>query len=151
MSGALTHSIAAIMQQVIVDLSLADLPSAAQTSSDYPIFYGTLPDNPDDSILVSGTAGTSDGRNMIDGGQAQHHGFTVLVRSSNYATAFSKANAIKQSLDTTVERTSVTVASSVYRVQSVSTRPGPISLGKEELTKRELFTVNATVDLTQTT
>ncbi len=151
MSGLLLDSPARAIQQLLVDLSFGVLPSTAQSASDWPIFSPIRPDNPDSVIAVNDTAGTSDGRSMIDGEQWEHHGIIITVRSSVSSAAYTKSRAIKNGLDKSVYSTSVTVGSNVYLIQSVSTRPGPIYLGFEPKTKRELYTINAVVELMQTT
>lgn len=151
MSGSLAHSPPEILQKALVALSLGTLPSSSQGSSDWPIWYGTLPNDPDNAIFCQGTAGIPDGRIMNDGEQQEHFGVTVTVRSNSYADGYAKARAIKTNLDENILRTSVTVSANVYLVHSISTRPGPLAIGKEEASKRELFTINMTMNVEQTT
>lgn len=157
MSGPLNHSPAEILLEALVDLAKGTDPSSSQGVSDWPVFVSIMPDNPDNVIMITDVAGTDDGRFMIDGERQQHYGITVTVRSQTQNVAFARANSIMVALDESINRTSVTIGSDTYRIQSVSTRPGPIDAGPEQSasqstlgSKRRLFTVNAVVDLKQT-
>ena len=150
MSGPLDHTPAQIIQYMLEDLSLATLPSNGQGASDWPVFLSGLPNDPDNAIMVRDTAGIQNGRFMTDGEQQENFGFTIVIRSNKYTTAFTKAKAIKIALQETVLRTSVTIGSDVYLIQAIHPESGPIDAGKEEESQRRLVTVNAVVNVRQT-
>jgi len=150
MAGSLAEDPALIMLNMLDDLSLAGYPDDGQTDSDWPMFVGVFPDNPDQAILLTNTAGVDKGRFMVGGEHQEDYGVTISVRAAKQSTAFDKAKAIKDALNETVLRTSVTIGSNVYEVQAVTTTPGPIYAGKEEASQRKIFTVNAVVDVRQT-
>ena len=149
MSGSLANSPAEIVQQLLVDLSLGTLPSVGGS---WPIYQGREPSTPDKVITVYGTSGKLQGRLHPTGDQQIQHGFQVRVRATTHSVGQAKANAIAVALDQDVLRDIVTIGSNVYVVYAVTRTSDVIPLGKESPTsKRNLFTLNATVSLRQTT
>lgn len=148
MSGALTHSPSQVIQQLLVDLGIGTLPSAGGS---WPITASQERDKPDNVITVYDTAGVPDGRTMIDGVMQEHYGFQVKIRGDKHSTGYSKASEIQNAIDTGVQNTSVTVGSSVYAVATISRTGSIIALGTEPGSTRNLFTINATVSMRQTT
>jgi len=146
MSGALDHSPADIVAQLLVDLSLGSDPTG---SSAWPVFVAREPETPDNCITVFGTASKKQGRTMNDGEVQEQHGIQVSVRSGTYPTGFAKARAIAVALDESVRLNTVSLESATYTVYGVSRTSGPLDLGKEPTTKRNVFTINATVTLRQ--
>ena len=148
MSGSLTHSVSDIMRELLIDLLVGTEPDDSLT---WPIYIKSEPDEPDNVITVNDTPGIDNGRVMNDGERQENPGIQVRVRSKVGATGKTKIEAIKTVLDTSVLRTNVTFDGSTYLVQSVS-RSGQINdLGKDPESGRNLFTLNATVSLIETT
>ena len=148
MPGTLTHSPADVLRDLLIGLAVGTAPSAA---GNWPIFVAGEPDTPDNCITVYDTAGTLEGRSMIDGEKQEHHGIQIRVRANDYPTGYTKARTVATTLDTSVYQNSASIGASVYVVQSVSRTTDVIPLGKENpLSKRDLFTINALVSLTQT-
>ena len=154
MTAALSHGVADIVRYLLIDnLSLGTLPSDAE---DWPVYIAEEPDTPDSVITVYDTEGHKYGHHLVDGEIVEHPGVMIRVRAPNYNEGIAKARAIAVALDEDVELTTVTAddaegtGSETYLVYAATLRSGPLSLGKEPKTQRNLFTVNATVALRQT-
>jgi len=150
-SGTLSHTPADIVRRVLIALSGGTLPSA---SGAWPIYCGTLPDEPDAAAVVTDTAGTIDGH-LQPGGEAQeHYGVQVTVRNAVYDTGHDKANALAILLDQSVRLTAITIGSSDYVVYAITRSSGVLhagrDAGRDAGSKRHLFTLNAVVSLRQT-
>lgn len=154
MSGPLTHSPADILRRLLISLGHGTAPS---DDGLWPIYTGTLPDSPDSAVLITDTAGTSEGRRQHDGETQEKHGIQILLRDGNRPDGFEKARAIGVALDTSIRLDTVTLANntgtgdSTYLIYMVGTRSGPFALGQEKPgSKRYLFTINALMKLRQT-
>lgn len=142
MSGALNHSPAQIIRELILDLSLGT------SGSPWRVYYATLPDNPDKAIGILGSGGQHQGRDMVSGKVYERYGFQVTVRG-DYLSAHNKANDIAVDFDQSVSHTIVEMDSRRYRILSIS-RTGSINpIGRDETSRRHLFTINATAAIRQ--
>lgn len=149
MTGSLTHSPADVVRQLLIDLGHGTIPSGGGS---WPVFVSQEPNSPDSVITVYDTTERQDGRTMVDGERQEHEGIQVRIRDPDHAGGYTKAHAIAIALDTFASPTSVTIGSSVYQLWAATRVSGPIALGKETPnSKRNLFTINATVTLRQTT
>lgn len=148
MSGLLTHSPGYVVRKALVDLALGTLPSASST---WPIHTGNLPDKPDNSVLITETAGRIDGRDHTSGETQEHQGIQIMVRSDRFSSAWTKAANIAKTIDEDIARTTVVISASTYELLAITRTSGPINLGKEEGSKRQIFTINAIVSLRETT
>lgn len=148
MSGALTHSPSHIVVYLLEDAGLASLPSSG---NDWPAFNARGTDTPDNQIVVSGTSPEKKGRIQVSGVTVEHYGIQFKVRATDYETAWAKIEAIKNQVETSVKRKSLTVDASTYLIHAFARRSGPIYLGLEpEETARDLFTANYVVSIVQT-
>lgn len=148
MSGALSHSPSEIIQNLMVDLGLGVLPSVG---GNWPIYRSGLPDAPANTIGVIRTAGRLQGRRHPTGETIEHYGIQITVRGATPTIGDTKVRAIADSFDTNVLRDSVTIGSDVYVVQAITRASGPIELGDESPeSKRQLFTLNITASIRQT-
>ncbi len=146
MSGALTHSPADILSQLMVDLSLGTRPSSQST---WPVYISMEPSTPDSVITLQDTESVPQGRHMANGEVQEQFGVQVRVRAATHATAFAKARAIAVSLDTNVAYTGVAIDSSGYTIHNVSRKSGPLAIGKEPESRRDIFTINVVMAITQ--
>ena len=150
MTGSLTFSQAEIIAQLLIDLGLGTDPT---DNSDWPIYATEEPNEPDNVITIYDTVGTQDGRTMVDGEVQEHEGIQIKIRAINHDTGNRKANDLKIAIDQTIERDTVQVASILgtgtldYFVQAVSRVSGPLALGEEVDSHRNVFTINAIVAL----
>lgn len=154
MPGTLTYSPADVLRQLLVDLGHGTLPSS---SSSWPAYCSTLADTPDNIICLIDTTGVHQGRKMVDGEVQERHGVQIFVRSARFIVGWTKARQVAVALDG-VLRSAVTVSSTNYLIQAVTRSSGPIALGKETqdiegsntISKREIFSINCTVSVRET-
>jgi hypothetical protein len=135
------------LKYAIVALGFGTLP---ENSAAWPVHVESEPDVPDNCITVQETAGTLDGKDMAIGQLDEHLGAQIRVRSVDHAAGFTKARAVAVGLDE-ITRYGVNVENSIYFIQNVSRKSGPLSIGNEPTSKRKLFTINVTISLRQTT
>ena len=147
MSGSLTHSPADIVRYALIDASLGTLPS---DSGSWPVYVNREPDSPDSCITVYDTTGVIAAMGM-DGTAHEHHGVQIRIRAARFETGFTKARALAIGLDSTIKLASITISSSVYLVWAITRVGDVLPIGREGSSDRELFTINATATLRQTT
>lgn len=151
MSGALNHTPADVIRELLVDLSLGSEPSDALA---WPAYCEHMPDkgahaaNPDNVIVVYTTAGTQGGAIQIDGETPEKRGIQVTVRSNDTGDAYVKAAAILRQFDVGVNRATVIVGTHTYMVHSIQWTSPPIRLPPDG--RRFLFSCNALAAITQT-
>lgn len=144
MTGPANHTPAQIVRQLIIDLSLGS------ASGTWPVYHSSHPDTPDDSICVYTTVGQGDGR-VQQGETQEHDGIQVRVRGVSDAVAFARAKAIAEAFDNSVLRTSVTVESSTYLVQTMNRLDQILPLGRDSpSSNRRLYTFNALTHIRKT-
>lgn len=143
----LSHSPADIVRRLLILLGAGVSPSNGAV---WPIYASSEPGAPDDVVTVYDTAGVEDGRAMTDGELFRHFGFQVRVRSIDHPSGWSKASEVQDLLARSTYDLVVTMPDDTrYLVHCVSHIGEVIALGKEvPSSKRNLFTVNATVTLT---
>lgn len=145
MSGQLNHSPGVILQQLLIDLLLG---TVATDNLAWPVFYSVMPNAPDNAISVHDTTGRMQGRDHNSGEMTEKYGFQVRVRCGSRSTGDTKAQAIGYALDTGVNRTSVTVGSDTYLVQSITRTTPVLSIGLEQGSRNRLWTLNAVASIT---
>lgn len=152
MSGALTHSPADIVRNLLIELSQGTAPA---DSDSWPIYVGQEPDSPDSVITITDSTNILQGRFMF-GEVQEKHGFQVRVRDPEHYGGYEKSQAIAIALDSMASNTVVAVGddagtgSQLYTVYAVSRKGGVIALGKDvPRTKMYLFTINAVVTVRQ--
>jgi len=146
--GLLTHSPSDIARELLIDLGLGTDPDSVDS---WPVYIKTEPDQPDNTITVNDTPGIDHGRVMIDGERQENPGVQIRVRSKVASTGRTKIDTIAYNLDTAILKTTVAFDSATYEIQSIS-RSGQINdLGRDPDSGRNLFTLNATINLRETT
>lgn len=148
MSESLAHSPAQIVAQLLVNLSIGTAPA---DDGSWPVYDTGLPDTPDNAICVYDTTGTLDARLMQTGEWNEHHGINLRLRTTDHQTGVTKVNAMAVALDTTVNHTTVSMASptAVYDVETMSRKSGPFDNGPEPTSGRRIFTVNYVASIRQ--
>ncbi len=141
MNSQLPDSPAAIVVQLLIDLSLTTDPDLGEN---WPVRATGETDSPDNVVTVYDTQGQQRGRSQTDGYRFEGHGFQVRVRSSLPTDGWMKAHEIAAALDQDVANRTVTLPNgNVYSVVSVSRTGDVLSLGRAAPnSKRSLFTVN---------
>jgi hypothetical protein len=137
----MNHSPAQLIQRVLIAHGLGADPPAGP----WPVYAAHEPDGPDDAVTVFDTAGTGDGRSMLDGTPWFHYGFQVRVRAVDHLSGWRKADAIRTALATAVYRETIVLGPDQYLMHAVTALGDVLVLGKEvPASKRRLFTLNAT-------
>ena len=146
-----SHSPADVVAQLLLDAGITGIDSGT-------VSVAFERNDPDDVVTVYDTAGRPNGRVMIDGGNVEHFGITVRVRSRVHATGWRVANVIAQYLATQVQNTRTTVPAvedipaGAYLVHSFDQTSTILAIGADSPTsKRRAFTINGTVTLTALT
>lgn len=137
----LEHPPAEIVSKLLRDLGLA---TRRENNQAWPVFVSFLPANPDDAIAVFDTSGKLQGRIQRTGETITKPGIQVRVRAKDYKTGWKKINTIRQALDA-VLRTPVTVDGRVYTLQSVTLTSDITPIGQAPDSRRDEFTLNATL------
>ena len=95
MSGALTHSPAEIIRQLIIDLGFG----VNSTTEDWSVFSYTEPNTPDNAITVYSTAGRKQGAFMVNGQTQMFSGIQVRIRGNDKRETFAKSSALANGFD----------------------------------------------------
>lgn len=142
----MNHSPAYILAQYLIGEGLLSDPTGAGA---WKVYVGMLPDGQTTEHNAVGCIDTTplkDGR-LNSGPSIFHYGIQLLLRSSAYNTGYAKASALLEALEA-VDRDTVTISGTTYRLMNVSPTGGIVVLGQEDGTKRrELFSVNFLVTL----
>lgn len=146
MTGSLSHSPAQIVSQYLRDQSLAAEPGISST---WPVYVGTLPDQPDDCVMSSDQAGTHDGRTSPDLQAQLHYGVQLLVRSKDRTDGWVKLTAIAVALDA-VHMALVNIGSSYYRIRCITRAGTMLYAGFDEVSKRRYHSLNVLVSVVAT-
>ena len=149
MTGVLYHTPADIIAEMLSDLGLGDLEDTldADPLTGWTIFSVSLPESPENAILVTDTAGRQFLRNHVTGVKAEHYGIQVLVRgSTSPVNPYLRCKLIMQYFDTEVKRESVTLddedgVSRTYRVNAITRTSTVIPAGNDG--RRFFFAGNA--------
>ncbi len=153
MSGLLVHSPAQVMRNVLITLDLATDPDDEDVDPNDPDAWpayaaGTEPDIPDNVITVFDTLGRLFPRDMISRQRLEYYGIQIRVRGIDQPTAYTKANAIAQSLDTNLYELTIPINLDTYCVQTFLRTTHPLFLGDERIvSKRQTYVVNGLVNL----
>lgn len=143
----LANSPADVIGQMMIDMSLG---TDSDDNGEWPIFVNSEPSTPDNCITVYDTAGIDNGSDMILGRLMQYHGFQVRVRAKTHRAGWLKADEIRANLAESVYQRAVAVEDHDYLVQCIGGIGTVLILGREVgVSKRSLFTVNATATMNQ--
>lgn len=150
MPGAMNHSPAHVLRQLLVDLGLG-----GQVGGTWPAYVSSEPDSPDSALTVYNTASRDQGTTGPDGEVQELHGVQVRVRAADDVTGWAKARSVAVSLDAvshaTVTVTRAGTTTSTYLVDCVVRNGDVRSLGKDSPTsKRNLYTIDLLVAVRQT-
>jgi hypothetical protein len=148
--GALTDSPAQIVQALLVQLRIASDPGSAATLP-WPVYAPDLPDMPDACLRVTDTLGTEFGKSQPDGELLVHHGFQVLVRSTDHPTGWRQADLVRDALAKRCRLTTVAAplgtggaAPRSYLVFNINGIGPVLTLGLDNPTsRRRVFSINA--------
>lgn len=151
MTGPLVHAPSLIIAQLLVDQAICGLPPASMV---WPAYINSLPDTPDDAVVITDGESVQEGRVQFNGEIQEHYGIQVKVRSAVYTDGYTICEQIKNCFDVDVYKEVVTLtdppSSAAYTVHAITRTTGIIVVGKEVSgSKRSLFTINALVSVTK--
>lgn len=114
----------------------------------WPIFEGFKPDSPDSCIVLIETASVSQGRYMT-GPRIRKYGCSVQLRTIKYTTGDDKSRSIAKALTETISYpASVTTEdSNEFSIHNVEVASGPLYIGPEPETRRNIWTLNLLVPI----
>lgn len=151
-------STAEVVAQALRDLMLGSDP--LEDEAVWPVFYGYLPDGPDECICVADTTGVLDGREMR-AGTIVHPGVQIRFRSKpgqdNLKVGGAKVTQVEDALDAVarldVELTDAdTLETRTYVIQAFSRAGDRIHLPPDQDARRRYgFTLNYTLTIDETT
>lgn len=149
MSGSLLHSPADVARWALVQAGAGTDPTLS-TLQEWPIFTDRENDAVDDCITIYNTAGKVQGRTHNDGEMQLQHGVQVRIRSTDPKSGHTRSRFVAEIMDKTIYDAIVDIDTSQYRLHAFTRTTDVIPLGKEVgSTKRNLFTINATISLRQ--
>jgi hypothetical protein len=137
-------SVADIVRQFLIDGGLGQ----SNLASDWAVFVGQMPDQPDKAICVYSGLGRIDGRIMRTGEQVEHPGVQVIVRGTDYPSAEHKSREVALGFDG--QRGSVVQMASdrFYTLLNISREGAVHPLGiMEDDRRRYHFSINAVLTL----
>ena len=144
------HSPAYIISKYLIGEGLLTAPG---DSGDWPVYVGILPDGDkteNNIVACVDTSPVKDGRIMSTGENIFHHGCQLLLRATAYNTGYSKMQALQAALEA-VNRDSIAISTSTYRLDNITLTTGVVVIGQEEGSeRRELFSLNFLVTLKET-
>lgn len=142
--------LADILREYLVGQGYGSFPN---TGSLWPCFTTSLPDGDnavDNAIAIFDDEPEKDGRHMDDGSVVLHYGLMTTVRSSVYATGWTKINQISNLYDTTVRESVVVSSAEQFTILNLTRRAGVSAFGLEAGTKRRfLFDTRYVMTITQ--
>lgn len=142
----LTDPQSQVFYQFLVDQGIGTDPDLHQA---WPVYKVGLPgDKPDNAINVMDTEPLPDGRLLGMGERIEHPGIMVQIRALYYPDGWAKAKEIADQMDV-INRDQVMVESTIYLIQAVSRQGGVNHIRVEELRRREYFTVNALLTISE--
>lgn len=142
--GPLNHSPADIIRRALIQLGLGADPPALP----WPVYSPTMPNTPDNCIIVSNTPGVDGGRDSVALLRSEQHGVQVMVRGTTDPVGWKKTRDIALAFDDgRLVSLTVTIDTSTYLVRDVVRVGDVIPLGKEATSSRFRFTLNGLVTL----
>lgn len=146
MSLALLHSPGNIIRWLIINLGQGTDP---QQNGNWPVYWNSEPDTPDNVITVYDTTGILDGRSQIDGEVYKHSGFQVRVRAPKARQVYNQISTLVQQLNENVKMATVGInddqGQAEYIVCACNQKSDIIDMKKESPTsERSVFVVNYT-------
>jgi len=143
----MNHSPAQIVVQLMINKSLGTLYS---TGKDWPIYYGSMPTEPDNVLTVYDTFPKMDGRIQATGEVVTHPGVMIRIRNTKYNPGWKKGDDIALAFDN-IRNENVVLEGRTYRIASISRSAGVIPLGQEQGKTRMVFTLNCTITVSDIT
>lgn len=138
---------AGVMAQYLVDVSVASIPPATP----WPVYISLTPAGPgipNELLVAYDTNGLLDGRPMRTGQTYQHEGIQLRIQSTRYDVGFAKALQLLNTVDS-INRTTVLTSAGDFVLHNASRTTTIVPLGPDPDTRRQLFTLNVRLSLSQ--
>lgn len=146
------HSPAKVLAELLKASSSAPFTNPADSLS-WPLFIASMPDGENvenDCGALFDTVGVREAR-LLSGTNVFQHGVQVRIRATVYQDGWAKGEEVEAILSA-IHNEPVVVGAATYLVDDVSQATPMFALGQEPGTRRrEIFTVNFLVRLSQTT
>lgn len=158
MTGTLNHPPSQILQQLLIDRGMIlddrdDIVSSPEVA--WPSFRNTMPDSPDNVVVISDTEGVSEGREHISGELIEKYGFQIRARGNQPKEGYIKAKRISDNSNK-VHNVNVSLtdlvgtATATYKVQSVTPRSLIIPLKVANESRRYSWVYNGVLSIRKT-
>lgn len=138
-----------IVRQILIDGTVGIFPTGSSSDS-WPIFVSIMPDQPtvpDNAIAIFDTTGVVKDRSTRNGQYAEQYGIQILIRASDYPTAYSKFKVVLDTIDE-IKYQNKTFNSTTYKLFNLR-RTSAFALGQEDdVRRRQEFSINALFSLT---
>ena len=138
-----------IVRQILIDASVGIFPTGSSSDS-WPIYVSMMPDQPtvpDNTIAVFDTTGVVKDRSTKTGQYIEQFGIQILIRATDYPTAYSKFKVVLDAIDIIKYQNKV-FNSTTYKLHNLQ-RSSAFSLGQEDdVRRRQEFSINALFSLT---
>jgi hypothetical protein len=148
MADLLLHSAAQVVQQLLVDLGLGNLPVTTPTQPEWPVHHNNEPGSPNNVMTVTDTTPV-EGRRDSFGNREIRRGVQIMVRGGTHSQGFPRAEAVADALDSLVHPRSVTVTyvapAQQYCVSGVKVVGRVLRLGKVGNESREKYSINVLI------
>jgi hypothetical protein len=138
-----------VIRQLLCDLAVADDPPAQPADTTWPAYANSMPEDPDNVIVVYEDTNDVHGRIMLTGAYGRHLGIQVMVRSNDIADCAARADAIFTALAEQVLNREVAVGANRYVVHAVSKMTGPFYVGKDAVMRTFQYSINAQAAIRQ--
>jgi hypothetical protein len=138
-----------IVRQILIDETVGIFPTGSSSDS-WPIYVSVMPDQPtvpDNAIAIFDTTGIIQDRSTRNGQYAEQYGIQILIRASDYPTAYSKFKVVLDAIDE-IKYQNKTFNSTTYKLFNLR-RTSAFALGQEDdVRRRQEFSINALFSLT---
>lgn len=139
----LQHAPAQILGRRLIELSLASNPEQVPFLTDWKVFTGSEPTDPDNVLTIYGTTSRPDARMMVDGSVQRHEGIQVRIRGTTQPISRTRADAIQYALERSIYNNVVTLDGVQYLIHALTNIGDVLHLGFDSpVTKRVLHTIN---------
>jgi hypothetical protein len=122
------------------------------SANKWAIYEPSLPDQGDNILMLRNTAGLLDGRYMRGGLVVYHPGISIIIRAGQdrYEDGWNFGASLANALSALYNAV-VPLNGKNYQIQSVTITTPPISLGEEKGTRRQLYSMNVRITISEIT
>lgn len=115
-----------VVRQLLIDLGIGN----PMGNPDWPVYTNTMPDSPDNVLLVMHAAGFYEFKDMR-GNEANHPGFQLTARAKSQKTAMVKMDEVIDAFRQVNWRVVELDDETAYKIQNITRESDPMPIGKE--------------------